>query len=85
MAPSSTEHPPEPDLSNHQIGGYLIGRQLLEGFEPLLRVDLAPPPRLVAAAASVTRAARLGAALPPVLLDAGAEPPAPWFVLRRRD
>ena len=66
-------------------GGYLIGRQLLEGFEPLLRVDLAPPPRIVAAAASVTRAARLGAALPPVLLDAGAEPPASWFVSRRRD
>jgi hypothetical protein len=67
-------------------GGYLIGRQLLEGFEPLRRFDpAAPPPRIVAEAASVTRAARLGAALPPVMLDAGAEPPSPWFVSRRRE
>ena len=31
MAHSSTDHPPEPDLSNHQIGDYLIGRRLGRG------------------------------------------------------
>jgi tRNA A-37 threonylcarbamoyl transferase component Bud32 len=31
MVHSSTDQPPEPDLSNHQIGDYLIGRRLGRG------------------------------------------------------
>lgn len=61
-------------------GGYLVGRRALEGLAPVLRVDAAPPPPILGAAESITRAARLGAPLPAVILDAGAEPPLPWFV-----
>jgi hypothetical protein len=64
-------------------GGYLVGRHAAAGFEPVLRVDPAPPPLILTAAEAVSRAVRVGDRLPDVVLDAGVEPPLPWFVFRR--
>jgi hypothetical protein len=64
-------------------GGYLVGRQVPEGFAQVLRMDVAPSPSILGTAESVARAARMGAPLPAVVLDAGAEPPSSWFVSAR--
>jgi hypothetical protein len=70
------------------VGAYWVTRRSqTAGFETVLEVPPAPPPRVLAVATALSRVARLGRPGPEPILDAGAPSlaPASWFVLRRTD